>query len=192
MNRIGERIKRKREQLRLQLNDLSRLVGVSSSALSQIENAKASPSIGTLKSIAENLHTTVGELIGENESYGRHPVTRKDEMRLIDQNETGARVYLLSGHEMNNNMDAYLLRFNKGSDAKGFFTDYNGQVFCRVLHGKIGCVIDSKHYEMEVDDNVYFNMKSLESIHCIGKEMSELLWVITPPFFNNEKNRNWF
>lgn len=189
MNRLGERIKRKREQLKLQLNDLSRLVGVSSSALSQIENAKASPSIATLKSIAENLHTTVGELIGENESYGRDPVTRKDEMRLIDQNESGTRVYLLSGHEMNNNMDAYSLRFNKDSDIKGLFADYNGQVFCRVSHGKISFVIDGKQYELEVGDNVYFNMKSLESIHCIGKEDGELLWVITPPFFSNEKNR---
>jgi transcriptional regulator with XRE-family HTH domain len=189
MNRIGERIKRKREQLKLQLNDLSRLVGVSSSALSQIENAKASPSIGTLKSIAENLHTTVGELIGENEPFGRDPVTRKDEMRLIDQNESGTKLYLLSGHELNNNMDAYLLRFNKGSDAKGFFTDYNGQVFCRISHGKVSFIIDGKHYELEADDNVYFNMKALERIQCVGKEKGEILWVITPPFFNYEKNR---
>ncbi|MBN1143900.1 MAG: helix-turn-helix transcriptional regulator [Bacteroidales bacterium] len=189
MNRIGERIKRKREQLKLQLNDLARLVGVSSSALSQIENAKASPSVATLKSIAENLHTTVGELIGENESWGRDPVTRRDEMRLIDQNESGTKLYLLSGHEINNNMDAYLLRFRKGSDIKDLFTDYNGQVFCRISRGRISFLIDGKQYELEADDNVYFTMKSLESIHSVGKEKGELLWVITPPFFSNEKNR---
>ena len=66
MKRIGERIRQKRELLGLQLKVLSKKVGISSSALSQIEKAKAFPSIITLKSIAENLHTTVGELIGEN------------------------------------------------------------------------------------------------------------------------------
>ncbi len=188
MNRIGERIKRKRDQLKLQLNDLARLVGVSSSALSQIENAKASPSIATLKSIAENLHTTVGELIGENEAYGRDPVTRSDEIKMIDQNESGTRLYLLSGHEINNNMDAYLLRFTKGSDIKNLFADYNGQVFCRVSQGEICFVVESKQYELKTNDNIYFNMKSLESVQCMGNEKGELLWVITPPFFSNEKN----
>ncbi len=192
MNRIGERIKRKRDQLKLQLNDLARLVGVSSSALSQIENAKASPSIATLKSIAENLHTTVGELIGENEDYGRDPVTRNDEIKLIDQNESGTRLYLLSDHEINNNMVAYMLRFVKGSDIKNLFADYNGQVFCRVSQGEIGFVVEGKQYELKTNDNIYFSMKSLESIHCMGKEKGELLWVITPPFFSNEKNRKQY
>ncbi|KAB2822721.1 MAG: helix-turn-helix transcriptional regulator, partial [Paludibacter sp.] len=68
MNRIGERIKRKRDQFKLNLNELAKRVGISSSALSQIENGKAFPTIITLKSIADQLQTTVGELIGENES----------------------------------------------------------------------------------------------------------------------------
>ena len=65
MERIGERIKRKRELLSMQLNDLARKVGISSSALSQIERAKAYPSILTLKLIAENLQTQVSTFLGE-------------------------------------------------------------------------------------------------------------------------------
>ena len=85
MRRIGERIKRKRDLLNLQLNDLARKVGISPSALSQIEKAKAFPSIITLKSIAENLHTTVGELIGENESLSNNPVVHKDDMKFVEK-----------------------------------------------------------------------------------------------------------
>ncbi|MCX6236799.1 MAG: XRE family transcriptional regulator [Bacteroidia bacterium] len=40
MNRLGERIKRKREMLSLPLSDLSKRVGISVSALSQIENSQ--------------------------------------------------------------------------------------------------------------------------------------------------------
>ena len=55
MKRIGERVKRRRELLNLQLNDLVGKVGISSSVLSRIEKAKAFSSIITLKSIADNL-----------------------------------------------------------------------------------------------------------------------------------------
>lgn len=189
MNRIGERIKRKREQLRLQLNDLARLVGVSSSALSQIENAKTSPSIATLKAIAENLHTTVGELIGENESFGRFPVIHPNEIRLVAKSESGTGLYLLSGHEPSNNMDAYLLIFEAGSDVNGLFAEYGGQVFCRVLYGKYTFDIDGKHHQLTTGDNVYFNMKSLDSARMTGKGNGEVLWVVSPPFFNNEMIR---
>ena len=51
MNRIGERIKKKREQFNLQLNELAEKIGISSSALSQIEKAKSFPSIVTLKTM---------------------------------------------------------------------------------------------------------------------------------------------
>ncbi|MBK6285148.1 MAG: helix-turn-helix transcriptional regulator [Draconibacterium sp.] len=81
MNKIGERIKKKRELLNLNLNTLAEKVGISSSALSQIEKSKSFPSIFTLKSIAENLYTSVGELIGENDSLSNNPVvTKKDQI----------------------------------------------------------------------------------------------------------------
>jgi len=137
MKRIGERIKKKRDLLNLQLNDLAKKVGISPSALSQIEKAKASPSIKTLKSIANNLHTTVGELIGEYESLTNNPVVKADEIRFIEKNKTGAEIYLLSHHDIGKQMDTYYVRLKKGSDMNGLFAYYGGQVFCYVIKGKI-------------------------------------------------------
>lgn len=76
MKRLGERIRRKRESLHLKLNDVANRVGISSSALSQIEKAKAFPSILTLKTIADCLHSTVGELVGENETLSKQPLIK--------------------------------------------------------------------------------------------------------------------
>jgi transcriptional regulator with XRE-family HTH domain len=100
MKRIGERIRRKRDALSMQLNELAQKVGVSASALSQIEKAKAFPSIFTLKAIAENLNTTVGELIGENESLSKNPVVRKTEMKFVEITSGGTEVFLLSHHDV--------------------------------------------------------------------------------------------
>ena len=108
MNRIGERIKRKRELQNLHLKELAIRVGISSSALSQIEKSKSFPSIITLKSIAENLHTTVGELIGENEALVSNPVVLRSDMKYVDQNKSGTIIYLLSHHDINKQMDTFL------------------------------------------------------------------------------------
>jgi len=49
MDKMGKRIKLKRESLGLQMNELSSKIGVTPSLISQIEKGKAFPSIVTLK-----------------------------------------------------------------------------------------------------------------------------------------------
>ncbi len=74
MDLMGRRIKKKREVFGFLVKELSAKIGVTPSLISQIEKGKAFPSIVTLKKIAVALHTTVGELIGENENLSQHPL----------------------------------------------------------------------------------------------------------------------
>lgn len=183
MKRIGERIKKKRELLNLQLNELAEKVGVSSSALSQIEKAKSFPSIVTLKSIAENLHTTVGDLIGENESLDNNPVVYKDEMILVNQSNSGAKFFLLSQHDVNKQMDTYLIQFTKGAGLDDFFANSVGQIFCHILSGEIRFNLEGKSYILKTGDNLYFNAKTNYNLLNSGNSDSEVLWVQSPPHF---------
>jgi transcriptional regulator with XRE-family HTH domain len=183
MKRIGERIKRKRELLNLQLNDLARKVGISPSALSQIEKAKAFPSIITLKSIADNLHTSVGELIGENETLSNNPVVHSNEIKYVEKNDLGTEIYLLSHHDMNKQMDTYLVRFTNGSDLNNLFTGNLGQTFCYVVSGQIDFELDSKKYLLDIGDSIYFNSKVPYKAINKSPGISELLWIVSPPSF---------
>jgi len=183
MKRIGERIKRKREILNLQLNDLARKAGISPSALSQIEKSKAFPSIITLKSIAENLHTTVGELIGENESLSNNPVVHKNDIRFVEKNDLGTEIYLLSHHDINKYMDTYFVRFCKGSGLEGLFANNSGQVFCFVNSGEINFELDGKSYLLGMGDSIYFNSKVPYTAKNNTDNTCELLWIISPPSF---------
>lgn len=183
MNRIGERIKKKRELLSLHLNELAEKVGISSSALSQIEKSKSFPSILTLKSIAEHLHTTVGELVGENESSNQTPVIRKEEMEFIEQNPSGTSLFQLSSPSVNKQMDTYLLRFTKASGIESFFTHEYGQIFCHVLSGEINFTLDAKSYVLKQGDTIYFNAKSAHDAVNNLDEVSEIIWIQSPPNF---------
>jgi len=177
MNRIGERVKRQRETLGMQLNDLARKVGISSSALSQIEKAKSYPSILTLKLIAENLQTTVGELIGENESLFNNPVFRKEENILLDKNDSGTEIYVLSQHDLSKQMDTFLVKFYENTDSIDLFKQYNGQIFGFLLSGEIQFEIDSKSFVVQAGDTIYFNSKRNFRLQNIFSGVSELLCV---------------
>jgi transcriptional regulator with XRE-family HTH domain len=181
LKRIGERIRRKRENLHLQLNDLAGKVGISSSALSQIEKAKAFPSIITLKLIANNLYTTVGELIGENETLIKNPVVKREEIKFVEKNITGTELYLLSHHDLNKHMDTYMIRFFKESELAELLADNNSQVFCFVLSGEIQFKLDKQSFLLKRGDSVYFDSRvGYEAINN-ANEISELLWIISPP-----------
>jgi transcriptional regulator with XRE-family HTH domain len=181
MNRIGERIKKKRELQNLHLNELADKVGISSSALSQIEKSKSFPSIVTLKSIAENLHTTVGELIGENETLVNNPVVLRNEMKYVDQNKSGTIIYLLSPPDINKHMDTFLVRFAKASGIESFFSNSQGQVFCHIISGEIRFKIEEKIYLLKQGDSIYFNAKASKDAVNNFDGLSEMLWIQSPP-----------
>ncbi len=183
MNRIGERIKKRRELQNLHLNELADKIGISSSALSQIEKSKSFPSVITLKSIAANLHTTVGELIGENEGSGGNPVVLRNEMKFVDQNKSGTILYQLSHNDTNKNMDTYLVRFAKASGIETFFQNFQGQVFCYIIEGEIRFKIEEKIYLLKSGDSIYFNAKASKDVVNNYDGLSEMLWIQSPPSF---------
>jgi transcriptional regulator with XRE-family HTH domain len=176
MQRIGERIKRKREAAGLMLNELARRVGVSPSALSQIEKAKAYPTIVTLKQIALQLNTTVGELIGENET-DNNPLVRKREVRFISTNDFGADMYALSNQELNKIMDTFLIRFPENSNSIGLFGKYSGQIYAHVSKGELQFDLDNVTYNLEEGDNVYFNSRRNFRFSNNSKFTAELICV---------------
>jgi len=181
MKRLGERIKKRREHLRVQLNDLADQVGVSTSALSQIENAKAFPSIITLKKIADCLHTTVGEIIGEHETLSKNPLLKGDEKKFVKENDNGARLYLLSHHDLLKQMEPYLIVFPEKSNTSDIMNIHHGQEFCHVLKGSLEVDLDGKKYVLKQGDNFYFNSTIPHTIKNVDRAQSEMLWIVTPP-----------
>jgi transcriptional regulator with XRE-family HTH domain len=181
MNRLGERIKRKREMLNLPLSDLSKKVGVSASALSQIENSKAFPSILTLKSIANSLYTTVGELIGENETLTKNPLIKAEEIKFVKVNSSGTSLFLLSHHENSKQMEPYIIKFVENSDSSEIMQSHPGQEFIHVLDGKLLMSLENTQYIIDKGDNFYFNSNIPHMLKNIQGSSARVLWIVTPP-----------
>jgi len=180
MKRLGERIRRRRESLHMQLNDLARQAGISSSALSQIENAKAFPSIFRLKTIADCLHTTVGEIIGEYETLSQNPCLRSHDRKFVKENKSGTKSYLLSHHDPYKQMETYAIIFERGADAGEIMEQHPGQEFIHIIKGAVEMLLDGKKHILNTGDSFYYNSGIPHEVTNLHEGESELIWVITP------------
>lgn len=181
MDQMGKRIKMTRESLGYQMKDLSKEIGVTSSLISQIENGKAYPSIVTLKKIAVALHTTVGELIGENEDLVHHPLLKSSERRFVKDNKKGTSLHLLSYHDPKKQIEPYIIQFSKNSDSARIMTsNFPGQEFLYVLKGSFEATVNDEQYKLSEGDGFYFNSNNPHLFRNISGDNAELLWIITP------------
>lgn len=179
MLQLGARIRRRRESLKLQMNDLAKTIGVSSSLISQIERTKAYPSILTLKKIADALRTTVGELIGENETLSAHPQVSINERKFVKSNNSGTRVYLLSHHDPLKIMDPFLVEFKPEGDSMEIMTPVNPrQEFCLILKGTLEVKLGKESFELNVGDSFYFFSDREHVFTNIDEGKTEMLWVV--------------
>ncbi|MBP6231054.1 MAG: helix-turn-helix transcriptional regulator [Paludibacteraceae bacterium] len=180
MKRIGERIKKYRRIYNMALGDLATKVGITPSALSQIENAKAYPSIITLKSIAKQLHTTVGELIGENEGLSHSPISRFSAYNSIKIHDCEATIYQIPNEDSNKQMDSFVVILNQNEKIEDLFASHSGQRMCYLMKGNTHITIDEKTYELREGDSAFFNAKNKHTIKNRQTEKAELLIVIAP------------
>jgi transcriptional regulator with XRE-family HTH domain/quercetin dioxygenase-like cupin family protein len=67
---VGARLRAERERQRIGLRELARRVNVSASLISQIELGRATPSVGTLYSIVNELNMSLDELFFEENGAG--------------------------------------------------------------------------------------------------------------------------
>jgi transcriptional regulator with XRE-family HTH domain len=183
MKRVGSRIKKKRELLKMPLGEVARLAGISSSALSQIENAKTFPSIVTLKAVANAIGSTVGELIGENEMTAPAQIVNGQEKILVDKNHTGASLYMLTYRDEGRMMGAYLVVLEQGASSYDGMNKHSGQEFSYILSGEVTFFVDDQTYIMKKGDSLYTTSQKRREVVNSGDTKAEILWVITPPYF---------
>jgi transcriptional regulator with XRE-family HTH domain len=176
---MGERIRKRRENLGIQSNDLAKQVGVTSSLISQIERAKAFPSILTLKKIADALQTTVGELIGEHATFIENPLLEAKDRKFAKKNRNGANVYLLSHHDTQKQMDPFIIDFEPNGNSSQIMTPKNPrQEFCFVLKGKFEVKLGDKKYNLNERDSFYFFSNREHLFKNISNDQAQLLWVV--------------
>ena len=140
--------------------------------------------MATLKSIADALQTTVGNLIGDSAVQpGEQMVTTESQRKAFKQAGDGVQMYLLSEPNPYKQMQPIL--FKLGSNATSGESSYShyGQEFVLVLKGSMEITLADKSYRLKQGDSIYFNSSTPHSFKNLHKGQTQVIWVVTPPSF---------
>lgn len=78
---VGQRLRARRLERGISLRELARRVGVSASFISQVELGRASPSVGTLYSLVNELDVSIDDLLNGEPAVSATVVPRSEETR---------------------------------------------------------------------------------------------------------------
>ncbi len=178
---IGAGIKLRRQAAHLTLKQLAEKVGCTDAYISQIEHGKVSPSIASLKRIADALQTKIADFFVE--SIDEDPVVLNPTNRInLSLDRWNARIQSLVVNHKNKRMHPFFTTIQPGGGSHGLYS-HVGEEFGIVLRGVLEIVLDGETYEVKREESFYYNSQLPHSWTNPGKEETIVVWVISPPTF---------
>lgn len=181
---IGGRIRIIRKQKKITLKELSQSAGCSDVFISQVERGVASPSISTLKNVANALGVSLVELVkpcGESpeESKTVTKSTQRTRFKLLSDT---VKCEILTSNLKGKNMEPLFKTIQPGGGSNGLYS-HEGEEFGIVLKGTMQLTVEQNDFILETGDSFYFESTKKHGYKNISDEICELVWVISPPIF---------
>ena len=180
---LGGKIKALRQSRGFRLRDVSEKAGCTSAYVSQIEKGIVSPSISTLKNIANTLGVKLVDLFITDGDPSDEVTLKSGEGCEIKYPRDNASITLLVRNLTGKNMEPLLKRLAPGIGSDGLYSHSGSQEFGYVLSGEFDLLIEDKTYTLKKGDSFYFNSSRPHGFVNNGKKVAEILWVIDPPTY---------
>ena len=195
---VGRQIRAHREASKVSLRELARRLGISPSAISQIETGKSRPSVSTLYAIVSELGMSLDELFsGERQarlaanSPGRaaahaatplsgngHHVQRADRRRRIEL-ESGVRWERLTPQPDPNADFLYMVYGVGGSSSHGDrFIRHSGREYGLIVSGTLTVTVGFDTYELGPGDSICFDSTLPHCMRNLGTEPVHGIWLV--------------
>ena len=142
---LGKKVRYYRTKNELTLKDLAEKIGVTPSLLSQIEHGKASPSLGTLKSLADVFNVPIGILFEMNGRPTATPLIKKNSYKRIMTEGNILHSLLSPGCE---EMEVFLNDFPPGATTGERLYSHDGIECGYLFEGKLVLELEGAEYIM--------------------------------------------
>jgi transcriptional regulator with XRE-family HTH domain len=160
-----------------QLGDAARL---SKGFISQVENARTSPSLATLQDLAAALRTSVAYLVADDEPTPH--VVRAGQRPPLDIGDPAVRVEVLSALPRRN-LELLLLELAPDAGGEGHPHSYDGEECILCLEGRVVLRQRDQVYTLEPGDSCHYDGRTSHVIRNAGPTTARLLVVMTPAAF---------
>lgn len=204
---VGRRVREERLRQQIGVRELARRVGVSASLISQVELGKASPSVGTLYAIVNELGLSLDELLlGSSGKRRRGPAARGDGRRLtpaVEHERTdvpssgpfdpvvrrgeGKTIQLASGvhwerltPQTPQDVDFLNVVYEVGSEScpEDSLMRHSGHEYGHVLIGRLGVTVGFDTYELGPGDSISFDSTMPHRLFTVGNEPVTAIWFV--------------
>jgi len=197
---VGQRLRGVRQERGIGLRELSRRLGVSPSALSQIETGRTRPSVMTLYSIVSELEMSLDDLLrvpcarvqsapavmqerATSASASATPdvVLHADDRRTIDLGTGVCWERLTPLAEPN--ADFLFVTYEAGSSSswEPSAARHAGRAYGLVLSGRIRIVLGLDEYELGPRDSIAFDTSLPHQIDNVGGGPATAIWCMVGP-----------
>ena len=176
---IGAKIKARRLSNQQTLKQLAEIVGCTSAYLSQIENGKVSPSIASLKKIAEALQANITDFFMEV-APDEPVVLRPDQRVLISLKRWNAKVWSMISDPKNKRMQPFYTIIQPNGGSHGSYS-HVGEEFGIVLKGQLEIELDGQVHVVHQNESFYYSSSRPHKWTNPGKGETIVVWVISPP-----------
>jgi transcriptional regulator with XRE-family HTH domain len=177
---IGQKIHRRRGDFGYSLRDLAKKSGLTASHLSQIERGNASPSLNSLRKIAECLEVPI--LFFLSDTSKRSLVVRADARPQVDLDKSSVRIQMLTPN-IEHKMEPLIVTMEPRCGYETRLLSVPTEEFIYVLTGCLEVIIENEKYVLNPGDSMYFEGVGLKNLSCASEEKVTWVSVITPPVF---------
>lgn len=178
---LGERIRSIRDTRGQSLKQLAEATGLTQSFLSQVERDLTSPSVASLRKIAEALGTSVATFFAGGSPNGR--LVRKDARAVMLHPKRRWRDSLLTPGT-NGKLQVILSEIEPGGGSGDEPYSHNSDEECVVvLRGKLDFWVGDEHYALSAGDALTFESRLPHKNRNPGPGKTQVLWVMTPPSY---------
>jgi len=180
---LGYAIRTQRKQSAMTLVDLAKKTGFSISYLSQIERNLLTPSISTLRKLADALGIPAGQLMLKDAGLPNAPVAlvRRNERKQLAFPGSSIHYELLTP-DMRRRSSLLWVEAPPGSESGPSFS-HEGEDGVVVLKGAIDVEIGGVWHYLEAGDSIYFNAGIPHRWRNSRSIPAQAVWLSTPPSF---------
>ena len=182
---LSKLLREARQGRGLNLQAVADATGLSIGLISQIERGLTTPSMRSLRQIADAVGVSVSSLFDKTDAddagEGRH-VTRKHMRRVLSLESIGMHMEIMTP-DAGTPIQAFVAYLLPGGMSGPEFDSHVGQEFGIIIDGQLELFLGSRRYLLNPGDSFSFNSETPHRYVNSGTTMTYIHWVITPPIY---------
>lgn len=176
--KIGQRINDLRIRHKVTLKELSKKTGLTTSFISQVERALASPSVSSLEKIAHALNARISYFFDEPEYKELIFVRKVRDKKSVYKDKKIVCETLASGF-FNINVEPQIFTLPCNCELGTDLTSSVGDKFGMVLKGELEFLCDGEKMIFDEGDSLFCRFtQRIDKVSNISAAESKLLWIV--------------